>query len=151
MEQKRTWGRILQIVLLIGLLLFLLLLLRGCDSKYITHSSPIQAKTIRQMAAETPVFPGFKELQRSEAHKDTNALLTIFYESDANYVEVKSFYSKALSTVGWGAPMERGIGWHENHKEFEYRRDEYVISVEYIGGDKGSSGWDYAVSYAWNL
>jgi hypothetical protein len=147
MEQKRTLGRILQIELLIGLLL----LLAACDSKYIAHSSPIQAKTIRQMAVDTPVFPGFNEIHRTEADKDTNALLTVFYESDANYDEVKSFYTRALSTAGWGAPIERSVGWGENHKVFKFRRGEYLISVEYIGGDKKPSGWDYSVNFAWNL
>ena len=59
----------------------------GCDDR----ESVQQLAKLRQIAADTPLYPGFNQIRLSDNNKIGDAILTIYYRSPASYDAVKDF------------------------------------------------------------
>ena len=95
---------------------------------------------LRRMAAETPVYPDFKQVSVSEGAKSTGAFLIIMYSSSAGFDDVKHFYGRALTLKGWEVPGGNEFGFGAD--ELIFRKGEYKIAVRYRDGE-------YSVSHLW--
>ena len=109
-----------------------------------------RVKELRQLAAETPTFPGFEQSDYSDISKSEGTVVTYFYRSSATYENVKSFYTKALLSRGWSSPEEEPINhWfvQDGSRRLIFRKGEYTIDLNYEPA--GGNGWRFAVDYDW--
>lgn len=113
-----------------------------------THKLP----ELQRIAAETPVFPGFKEMGSRHMGKRENAVLTYSYHSSASFEEVKKFYTDALVAKGWGYPTEEVVPkWflNDGSKALVFKRGEYDIEIEYDAAKNSEA--PYSVSFGWTM
>ncbi|MDQ3819418.1 MAG: hypothetical protein M3362_17310 [Acidobacteriota bacterium] len=118
----------------------------------ISCTSPEERKTLEklhQIAAETPVYLGFKEIGSHEGANSLNAVLSFYYRSTASYEEVKVFYTKELTAKGWTGP--RGEPTGDGTIGINFRRDEYAIAIYYDRSAVQDDDWNYAISYSWRI
>jgi hypothetical protein len=101
--------------------------------------------TLRQLAAQTPVYSGFSQISSTHVIKNGRGTLALFYQSPASYSEVRAFYIKELTAKGWRVDEERTYGG--NTVGITFRKGEYSIVV-YHSSPRDQS-WDYAVDYRW--
>lgn len=107
---------------------------------------------LRRIAADTPSFSSFTEVNSYHSGKRENAGLFYFYSSPANYDEVKRFYTETLTAKGWSYPEERPVPkWliDDGSKVLVFRKGEYRISVEYDAAT--GTRWRYSVSFVWEM
>src|SRR2546423_5800743 len=108
------------------ILLVITLAFRSCLSggEDATHLSDLQ-----QIAAETPVYPDFAEVQPPRhSGKRENAGLTYFYRSLARYEDVKAYYMRLLLPKGWSNPSEQEVPkWFvkDGSKALTFRKGDY--------------------------
>lgn len=107
-------------------------------------------QTLRQIAAETPLYPNFKQINSSEGAKSTSAIVTVWYQVptySTSFDQVKEFYVKELSAKGWGSPQEdninRVLGGEE--RELSFQKGEYRIYISW----QSSSPNEYSIDYSW--
>ena len=125
------------IVLLFGLSLI------GCG---MTPEEKKTLETLHQIAAETPVYPTFKQVNSNSVVKSQMATLDYYYQAPAfSYGEVKSFYIKELTARGWNKVKEETYGG--NTEGITFRKGEYAITV--FRSSPRDQDWDYALSYTW--
>ncbi len=100
---------------------------------------------LRQMAAETPLLPGFQKRRTSENSKRGRAMLTLTYTSPAKYEEVRDFYSKELVAKGWGPPVEKSHSFvfGPETKSITFQSGEFLITI----GEGESS--EFTFIYRW--
>jgi hypothetical protein len=104
---------------------------------------------LHQIAAETPVYPDFKEFNSNSVIKEKHGSLSFYYDTpaySAGFGTVKEFYREALLSKGWRLVEEGTYGG--NTVGVTFRKGEYSISLYYSEG--GTEGWDYAISYGWD-
>jgi hypothetical protein len=104
---------------------------------------------LRDLAASTPLFPGFQLVNSHEGGKRENAIIARFYRSNATYDQVKDFYRRTLIEKGWGEPIEESLstwGIANGGKVITFHKGEYSIEVEYSAE---SQTWNFSVSYVW--
>lgn len=124
------------IVLLFGLSLI------GC----MTAEGKKTLDKLRQIAAETPVYPSLNQTNSNYVIKNSGGDLAFYYRSAANYDEVKSFYIKELTAKGWSDAKESTSAG--GAKELEFRKGDYYISVFYSTHER--EGWDYSINFGWD-
>lgn len=78
----------------------------GC---FLSAERQAKLQELRQLAAETPKFPDFEQVDYSDISKSDNAVVNYFYQSSASYEEVKSFYTTTLLSRGWNSAQEEPI------------------------------------------
>lgn len=119
---------------------------------YVGDSDTTKQPDLKKIVAETPVFPGFAEVQPSDyIGKPEIAVLTCFYRSPASYDAVKIFYVDALIKQGWSQPREEVVPkWFVNDgsKEMIFIRGEYSIGIEYDAAKNAEV--PYSVSFRWD-
>jgi hypothetical protein len=128
-----------------GLMIGLLFL--GCG---LSPDQKTKLLELRQVAAETPKFADFEQLDYSEISKSDNSVVAYFYRSSASYEDVKNFYTEALSSRGWSSPQAESVPkWlkEDGSRRLIFTKGEYIIDVEYDAAEK--QGWRFAVDYAW--
>lgn len=133
------------------LLLLLSLLFFGCYYKRDINRAA-KLNELKQIATETPVFPDFKELDSHYNIKNDGVTYSLYYQSKANYDEVKSFYSETLVSKGWDSPKEEsleGLFKKDGSKRLIIRKGEYTIYIEYEGTNP-TEDWSYSISYSWD-
>ena len=104
---------------------------------------------LHQIAAETPVYPGFKEIGSHDGAHSANAVLSFYYRSTASYDEVKKFYTNDLPPKGWDGPQDRVNA--DGTVEIEFRKGEYSVSIFYDESATDATDWNYAISYGWRI
>jgi hypothetical protein len=108
---------------------------------------------LKRLAAETPVFPDFAEVQFSRhMGKREIAVLTYFYRCSCRYNEVKNFYVTALTARGWMLRSEEDVPkWftRDGSKALTFKRGEYTIEVEYDAA--ANAAVPFSVAFAWHL
>ncbi len=105
---------------------------------------------LRQIAAETPIYPDFKQINSSEGAKSTSAIVTLWYQVPAystSFYQVKDFYTKELLARGWNSPenFELNRILDGEVREVSFHKGEYRISVYW----EESSPNKYGISYSW--
>jgi len=110
-----------------------------------------QVAALRQLAAETPLYPKFVQATSAEFDKLNYASLTITYTVPADNValdDVRSFYTRELTSRGWQAQETRDApvidlgGDREGHVTF--RKGDYRITLA-----PGKNNAEYYVTYKW--
>ena len=130
------------------IVLFIALPLADC-----TVSSEQQARIqeLRRLAAETPKFPDFEQINYSDISKSENTVVAYFYRSSASYNEVKSFYTNALLSRGWTSNQEEPLmKWfnEDGSLRLGFKKGKYTIHLEYDSAP--GAYWNFAVDYGWH-
>jgi hypothetical protein len=129
------------------LVLMLGLSLTTCNLN--TPQDSEKTKALRQMAAETPVYPRFEAIDSTTIAKTTGTTISYYYRCPAPFDEVKSFYVDALAGKGWGVPEEKH--WHRllggESRQLIFRKGDYSIQID--NETDHSYGWDYSVAFDW--
>ncbi len=60
-----------------------------------------QLEILRQIAADTPLYPGFMQLRSSDYHKTSHATVIRCYSVRADDGDVRRFYSQLFASKGW--------------------------------------------------
>jgi hypothetical protein len=105
---------------------------------------------LQQLAAETPRFPDFIQIDSVHISKPGNVVQTYFYRSSAKYDDVKTFYTKMLVSKGWSMPDEEAVTkWFTNDgsKRLAFRKGAYTIYIQYAADER--SNWKFAIDYDW--
>ena len=116
----------------------------------VTREEARKVEELKQLAKETPVYPDFEQVDRTEITKSETAVLAYFYRSSASYEQVKNFYNHALAERGWGSPVEEvQTRWFSSDasRRITFKKGKYFIDVEYSASE--DSGWRFAVDYGW--
>jgi hypothetical protein len=129
------------IVLTIGLLSL------GC---HLTPDLQAKVEELRHIAAETPRFPDFQQIDYSQIAKPEGTVIAYFYRSSASYEEVKNFYTGGLTSRGWSLVKEEPWAqWFTaKGQRLTFTKEKYSIDIEH--DSSRGSGWDFAVGYAWD-
>src|SRR5215510_14457720 len=128
-------------------LLVLLILTAACDDE----ESRRQLETLHQLAADTPLYPGFEQLRSSDYTNIGHATVVRCYSARANYGDVKSFYSQMLGSKGWSQPEEQQLGgFHaEGSARLTFRKGAYAIVLQHDAIDDPKK-CNYSLAYYWN-
>jgi hypothetical protein len=92
------------------------------------------------------VYPGFSQINSNHVIKNGRGTLAFYYQSSANYDEVRVFYVKELTVKGWSKFEEDTYG--SDQEGLSFRKGEYIISV-YHDPTPSDSGWDFSIDYSW--
>ena len=133
----------------IGWFLVLLILSAGCDDE----ESRRKLETLNQLAADTPLYPGFEQLRSSDYQKVGHATVIRCYSGRAHYDDVKSFYSQALEAKGWQHAEDQPLGgFHaEGSARLTFRKGTYAVVLQYENVDDPSGRLcNYSLAYYWN-
>jgi hypothetical protein len=139
--KPNLWWGILALLLLAPMLMFALI--KNPDDQK-------RLRTLRQIAAETPLYPDFKQFNIAEGAKSTSANVTIWYRVPAystGFDQVKNFYLKELPAKGWSSPEDQRFNRVLNGeaRELSFHKGEYRVSIYW----EDSSPTDYGISYSW--
>jgi hypothetical protein len=111
-------------------------------------STQAKLQELQQLAASTPKFPDFEQVNYSDISKSDKTVVAYFYRSAASYDEVKSFYTNALLSQGWSSVQEEPLAkWSKEHssQRLSFKKGKYTIQLEY-DADK-SSKWKFVINY----
>lgn len=109
-------------------------------------------KELEQIAASIPNFPQFRGAATYTSSASDDAGIYKHYTSLANYDEVKDFYLAELSQRGWSLAKEEPVyDWFRDYggKSLEFKKQDFLIAIEYTGKKPDSNSWNYAVSFVW--
>lgn len=109
-------------------------------------------KELQQLATEIPTFPTFRETATHHTSRFLDAGVYKYYNSNANYKEVKIHYSIVLIQKGWILTTEEnlksifdGIGG----KKLTFQKGDLRVTIEYTGKQENNISWNYSVSFLW--
>jgi hypothetical protein len=111
-------------------------------------STQQKLQKLQQLAAETPKFPDFEQVNYSDISKSEETVVAYFYRSSASYDEVKSFYTNALLSRGWSSVKEEPLAkWskEDGSRRLGFKKGKYTIHLEY--DPALGSHWKFAVDY----
>ncbi|MGI9065459.1 MAG: hypothetical protein ACR2HX_03520 [Pyrinomonadaceae bacterium] len=111
-------------------------------------STQQKLQELQRLAAETPKFPDFEQVNYSDISKSEETVVAYFYRSSATYDEVKSFYTNALLSRGWSSVQEEPLAkWSrsDHSRRLSFKKGKYTFHLEY-DPDLGSK-WKFAVDY----
>jgi hypothetical protein len=129
-------------------LLVLLILTAGCEDE----ESRQQLEILHQLAADTPLYPGFEQLRNSDYHKTSHATVIRCYSVRANDGDVKRFYSQLFESKGWTRAEEQQLGgFHaEGSYRLTFRKGAYAVVLQHDNLDNPSGKCNYSLAYYWN-
>lgn len=133
-------------ILIFSVLLIPMLLLAYFVGRYRDPEIQKKLEELRQLAAETPVYPDFKELFSFSGGKSAFGYYTVYYDVPAyspGLEAIKKFYLDALVAKGWSLSEEDSYG----RESVQFRKGEYSIYIQPNYGQPAD--WDYSVSYGW--
>ncbi len=111
-------------------------------------STQAKLQELQRLAAETPKFPDFEQVNYSDISKSEETVVAYFYRSSASYDEVKNFYTNALLSRGWSSVQEEPLAkWSkkDGDRRLSFKKAEYTFHLEHEA-DLGSK-WKFAVDY----
>lgn len=129
-------------------LLVLLILLVGCDDE----ESRRQLEVLHQLAADTPLYPGFVQLRSSDYLKTSHATVIHCYSVRANDSDVRRFYSQLFASKGWTLAKEEELGgFHpEGSYRLTFRKGAYAVVLQHDNLEDPSGKCNYSLEYYWN-
>ena len=139
---SRSW----QVVRLVCL--FLAVFLGGCEDQ----ESKGHLSLLKKLATETPLYPGFKQVDISENDKPGRARFFLYYNSQASYEEVKVFYSRMFLAKGWelSSKEDRGSIFSDlSDSALVFRKGEYQVAILRESLDQNPAARNYVISYVW--
>lgn len=129
-------------------LLVLLVLAVGCGDE----ESRRELENLRQIAVDTPLYPGFVQLRNSELHKTSHAAVVRCYSVRANDGDIRRFYSQLFASKGWALAKEEELGgfYPEGSYQLTFRKGPYAIVLGHSNQDDPTGECNYSLSYYWN-
>jgi hypothetical protein len=85
--------------------------------------------------------------------KPRQALVGQSYTTRLGYIDIRAYYDRELSRLGWTLNDEgpiRDWGRDFGGKRVEYCKGEYTASLQYAG-ENADYGWTYALELSWGL
>ena len=133
---------------LLRLLLVLLILTAGCNDE----ESRRQLDIVRQIAADTPLYPGFVQLRSSDYHKTSHVGLIRCYSVRANDGDIRRFYSEVFAVKGWTLAEEQKLGgFHpEGSYRLTFRKGAYAIVLGHDNLADPAGECNYSLAYYWS-
>jgi hypothetical protein len=123
------------------------------SSSCVSAAGKRQMQFLRQLASELPVYPGFKQASSTERPGSGSGMMMRCYVAQANYDDVKRYYSQLLVSREW-----RIVGDHEKADLFGmgspyivYRKSNYAVFLadnRKIDGSQGTC--DFSLTFWWN-
>jgi hypothetical protein len=107
----------------------------GCQN----DESRSHLTNLRKIAGDTPVYPGFERTGENIVEKRTMLYLFVYFQSEATFAEVKSFYDRELPERSWKPEESRA-------NSARYRKGDYVIAVE--KDDRSENNFD--IVFEWD-
>jgi hypothetical protein len=133
----------------------LLLLLIAASSCGGDEESKRELENLRQIAADTPLYPGFVQLGgNSEYQKTSHATVIRCYSLQAKDGDVRRFYSELFASKGWTlAEQENHLGgfFPEGSYRLTFRKGAYAIVLGHSNLDQPAGECTYSLAYYWNL
>lgn len=129
-------------------LLVFLILAAGCNDE----ESRRQLGVLHQIAADTPVYPGFVQLRNSDLHKTSHAAVIRCYSARADDADVKRFYSRVFASKGWtiaGEEQLQGL-YPEGSYQLTFRKGAYAVELGHTNRDPSNGECNYSLTYFWN-
>jgi hypothetical protein len=119
----------------------------GCGDE----ESRREIEKLRQLAADTQVYPGFVQLRNGEYHKTSHALLIRCYSAQADGSDVKRFYSQQFEAKGWKLTEDKqSLGFFpEGSYVLTFRKGAYEIVLQH-NNHNNPRDCNYDFSYLWN-
>ena len=129
-------------------LLVLLILTTACDDE----ESKRELKILHQLAAETPLYPGFVQLRSSDFRKPGHVAIIRCYSARANDDDVRRFYSQLFESKGWALTAEHALGGFHPLGSYRrsFRKGRYAIVLQHDKLDDPSGMCNYSLTYYWN-
>jgi hypothetical protein len=111
-------------------------------------------KVLRQIADESPLFPGFQQMSSSDKIDLDHATLTLCYNSSTSIdrmADVESFYTRVFTERGWTVIPEQELKRNFlpsiiSVDDFGFRKGEYSVGI--MRGD-GVGGCHWFITYVW--
>jgi hypothetical protein len=120
----------------------------------LTSCGKDQLRALQQIAAETPLFPGFQQLSSSDKIDLDRATLMLCYNSATSMdrmEDVKSFYTRVFTERGWTVIPEQELRRNflpsiHYRDDFAFRKGEYSVGIK--RSDAGG-GCHWFITYVW--
>lgn len=119
----------------------------GCSTTR-TEVDPSKLKEVESVWATLPAYPGMTEVSNSVSSYDGRAWVERNYQSDADFDDVKRFYTETLTRAGWRLAGEHEVkdrGRFKGERLLEFRQGDFELDVQYSGARKADLGWDYSI------
>ncbi len=130
-------------------LLILLIFTAGCTDE----ESRRQVEVLRQLATDTPLFPGFVQIgSGTDWNKPNHAGVVRCYSVRANDEEVKTFYTRYFQSKGWSLDEKQELGGFHYQGSYilTFRKGQYAFKFGYENIDNPSGVCNYTLSYHWD-
>lgn len=109
------------------------------------NSDDAKLREIQTLASLIPVFPGFNAAGSNTKSGYTAVDLTKYFNSTAEYKDVKEYYSRVLEQDGWTLALEDSFETSES-QSLTFQKGEFSISLSYTNS---SSVYNYALDFVW--
>jgi hypothetical protein len=141
-----TQGKDRKKVQVMMLTLLVVVVATGCS---VSVERQLKLQELRELAAGTPKFQDFEQVDYSDISKNDEAIVAYFYRSSATYQEVRAFYTTTLGSRGWVLSTEEPqTEWFvRSGDRLTFTKGNYVIHVEHVSAKE--SHWRFAVDYCW--
>jgi hypothetical protein len=153
-EQMKILGKTLTKTTLIdvlikGIFLFILLLFIHIDKQHSPNRDDAKLQELRQIKASIPAFPTFSESSSGDSSRATDAGIYTWYRSSASHGEVKSYYTRVLTSMGWDLSGEEKVQhWYQDYgTQLKFRKGEFRIAILCVNRD--TEAYQYAINYNW--
>ena len=139
MKQRRPW-RPVEVAVLIVACATCVIAVRACNRLI---ESP-RIEELRQLAAELPLYPDFKEVNTRSLTKGDRAHITKDYSSSEAPDNVEQFYAVTLAQRGF-----QYTGGEDGGRTANFRKGEFLVQVTDLGGSDSGGGRLYKVGFYW--
>src|ERR1043165_3792026 len=92
-----SWNQRSRRTLSLSLMFALFVITSNCGGE----TEKMQVEELRKIAAQTPIYPGFKKTDENVVLKQGMVYFTTDYETTAKFSDVKTFYDRTLKEQGW--------------------------------------------------
>ena len=132
-----------------GLLVVLILTTAaGCGDE----ESKRELENLRQIAADTSLYPGFVQLRNSEYQKTSHASIVRCYSVRADDDDVKRYYTQLFVSRGWARPEDEQLhGFYPGGSyRLTFRKGAYAIELVHSALNDPTGECNYSLAYFWN-
>jgi hypothetical protein len=109
-------------------------------------------RELQKLCAETPIYPTFFLSSTHESSRPKDAGVFMYYNSTAQFDDVREFYISALLVKGWReVSLQPTSRWLQNtgEKELTFIKGDLKIVVNFSG--QRDQSWAYAVTFLWRF
>lgn len=130
-----------------------LLALTACEDEKSDVETKRQLDVLKQMAADTPAYPGFGQFREDARFKGNTANVSRCYTARVNEGDVERFYKQLFESQGWKLTKEErsgGLFSDEKNYVLTFEKNSYAITLTYANVEANSGRCDYTLIYYFN-